>query len=257
MLDDRYKNLEPDVLHLFFEDGKKVSFSPQAILDCAQSAWQNPERFPEEVKKAVDMEACDVCPLKGSVDLCHAIFPILLFLPAFDKHVSYERVTIVMIDGKTKAARVQETSLQEALQPISILCLTNYCELGHKYHELFRGVDPFMSPDELVMCLTMNAFWLANGSKAVGEKRLKELFEELDVTIQCQMKRIGLISSGDAFLNAFVRTHILTKLSYLRGFALVDKAFDAYRATLPQELIPGQLSSSQAPASSLGALLSS
>lgn len=246
MLDDRYANLEPDVLHLFFENGEKITFSPEQILDRAKSAWQSPELFPDEIKGAVEMEACDVCPLKGSVDLCHAIFPILHFLDAFEQHPSYERVTIAMINGETKAVQIQETSVQEALQPISILSLTSYCEVGHKYHELFYGVDPFLSPDEFVIRLAMNAFWLAQGNRELATERLKKLFEELEVTIHCQLKRISLITKGDAFLNAFVRMNILTKRLYARGFALVDKAFEAHRASLPQELIPQSLTSANA-----------
>ena len=243
MLDDRFVNLEPDVLHLFFQDGEKITFCPEKILEYSTNAWQNPELFPDDVKMAVELEACEVCPLKASVDLCHAIFPVLHFYRTFEDHPSHERVTIVMVNGETKAIQIQETALQEALQHISILSLTNYCEVGHKYHELFCGTHPFMAPNEFVTRLTMNAFWLARGNRERAEQKLKNLFDELDVTIHCQMKRIGLISKSDAFLNAFVRTHILTKLSHLRGFARVEGAFENHKASLPQALIPQSLSS--------------
>ncbi len=239
---DRYEDLEPDVLHLFFEDGQRIAFSPQEVLERTRCAWEDPEVFPIEVKKAVELEPCEVCPLKDQVDLCHAIFPILHFAQAFDGRRSYERVTLVMRDSETKTLRIQETSVQEAVQPISILSLTNYCELGHKYHELFYGVMPFLTPNELILRLTMNAFWLADGNREAAEARLKSLFEDLDVTIQCQMERIRLVTKSDAFLNSFVRTHILAKLSHVTGAAVVDKAFEAFRASLPQELIPCQLS---------------
>lgn len=242
MLDDRYENLEPDALHLFFENGEKVTFSPREILESTRIAWQNPQVFSDEVKRAVDLEACEICPLRGSVDLCHAIFPVLHFLHFFERHPSYERVTIVMTDGETRGVRIQETTVQNALLHVSILSLTSYCELGHKYHELFYGVGPFLSPDEVVMRLTMNAFWLSRGNKGLAEKRLKDLFQALDVTTRCQMNRIRLITKGDAFLNAFVRTHILTQLPHVNGFAMVEGAFEAHKASLPQELLPCKLS---------------
>jgi len=217
------------VLYFVFPDQKQIEFSSAHVRAFAKDYLDSPAHVPDNVREAVDFQRCSVCPHVHEPGYCHALFPALSIFEAIDKYTSSEEVEVFYLDPFSNCLIAKDTSLQDALQCISILSLTQYCELGRRYHDYFLMVTPFMSASEMASRIYLNAFWLFDGDKERTKAQIKKFIEELRITIDCQVKRMRLISKNDAFLNAFAMTHILTDLMKLDMFEVVRLNFKEHQ----------------------------
>jgi hypothetical protein len=174
----------------------------------------DPALIPESVREAAFYKPCDVCPQRESVDICHAIMPVLPFLRDLDRYMSYDRVTAVYREVDSDVLAVVDTSMQEALKFICILSVMQYCEIGQKYDGYFRGVNPLIPATSIANSVYRNIFFEANGDDARIAKIIREMRDALMHTTRCQMRRIELVCKHDAFLNAYVSTYVVIQLLF-------------------------------------------
>lgn len=217
------------VMYLLFDDQKRLEFSSENIRAFAKELLDSPERVPDNVRKATDFQRCSVCPYAHEEGYCHALYPSLTFFDIVDKHSSHEQVRAFYLDPASNCLIIKKTSLQNALQYVSILSLIHYCEFGRKYHEYFYNVNPLMNSSDIISRIYLNAFWLYDGHKHQTIEKLKEFSDSLRITIDCQVKRLRLISKNDAFVNAFVVTHILTDMLQMDPEEEVKNGFDGFK----------------------------
>lgn len=136
--------------------------------------------------------------------------PTLPFFDDIDRYVSYDRVTAVYRDSEEATLIVSETTMANALQFVTILSLTSYCEVGKAYEPFFKGVNPLMPLDKIGKAVFQNIYLAAKGNIKQAQKMVTKMSEEILHVAQCQTKRLRLISNRDAFLNAYVNTELIT-----------------------------------------------
>jgi len=197
-------------LYLVFSDGKRIEFSFENVRTFAGQYLDSPKHIPDHVRHAVDFQRCCVCPEAGEAGYCHALAPYLTIFDKVDKYPSYEQVQAFYLDPATNNLSFKKTSLQNALQYVSMLSVIDYCEFGRQYRDYFFMVTPLMKMADIAMRIYLNAFWLCGGDKEQTALRLRKFSGVLAITIDCQVKRLRLISRSDSVLNAFVLTHVLT-----------------------------------------------
>jgi hypothetical protein len=195
-------------LYLLFPDGTTLALTPELIAARAQALLSDPIRIAPQVKDAQSFQLCDVCPKRGSGDTCHAIRPILAFWENIDQYFSYDQVTAVYRDAGSGTITVAETTLQRALQYLSILSLLYYCETGKKYWPYFYGVHPLMDTEDVVARVYLNMFSASGGDAGKTRALVSAFHDEISTTTRCQMERIKLFCSHDAFLNALILTQL-------------------------------------------------
>lgn len=217
------------VLYLVFPDRKRIEFSSENIRTFAKKYLDSPDHVPDNVRKAVDFQRCSVCPYLHEAGYCHALFPTLSIFDVIDNYPSYEKVQAYYLDPLSNCLFSKDTSLQDALQYVSILSLVNYCELGRRYHDYFFMVNPLMRSSDIATRIFLNAFWIFDGDKERTITELKKFIDEFRVTIMCQVNRMRLICKNDAFLNAFAMTHVLTDLIKLDMIELVKHGFNEHK----------------------------
>lgn len=212
-------DLRPDVLCVTFRDGRRVEFSPAQVRTFATEFLDSAEHVPDSVRRAAEFQRCSICPHAGEPGYCHALFPSLTVLASFDRYPSYEPVEVSYWDPALDGSTSKKTSLQKAMHGVSILSLTEYCEFGRRYRDLFLHVNPLMKLAAVASRIYLNAFWLSGGDPVATAECLKGLTDGLQVTIRCQLKRLRLICKSDSFQNAFASTHVLADLleTNLRG----------------------------------------
>jgi len=208
-------DFKPGVLYLLFPDQKRIEFSSENVCAFAKEYLDSPEHVPDSVRGALDFQRCLVCPQAHQEGYCHALYPYLTIFDEVDKYSSHQQVQVFYLDPVSDCLSVKKTSLQAALQYVSILSVINYCEFGRKYQDYFYMVTPLMKTADIALRVYLNTFWLFGGNKERTMKQLKMFADVLDVTIDCQIKRLRLISKNDAIVNAFILTHVLTEA--LRG----------------------------------------
>lgn len=199
-------------LYLVMPDGERVVLTRKVIEQRTQALLDDPEALSPETRAAADYQPCDICPERDTAEICHAILTTLPFLDEIDRYMSYDRVTAIFRDPETHMLMLSETSMQEALQYISILSLVHYCEVGRKYSQFFEGINPLMPQLQIAAAVFRNMYMACQGDLQRISDTLQKMQEELMQTTQCQVKRLRLISKRDAFLNAFVATQSTTEL---------------------------------------------
>lgn len=222
-------NFKEGVLYIVLPDQKPIEFSSQNVRAFAKEYLDSPDHVPDNVRKALDFQRCSICPCFDELGYCHALYPTLSIFELIDKYPSFEQVRVFYLDPLSNCLFVKNTSLQDALQYVSILSLINYCELGRKYHDYFFNVTPLMKPSEIASHIYMNAFWLFGGDRERTIDQVKKFIEELRITIICQVKRLRLICKNDAFLNSFAMTHVLTDLLKLDMVEVVNLSFKEHQ----------------------------
>jgi hypothetical protein len=195
-------------LYLLFPDGTSLALTHGTIEARSAAILSNPEKIPPKVKASAAFQLCDICPKKGSGDTCHAIRPILAFWENIDQYFSYDEVTAVYRDAASGTIIVAETTLQHALQYLSILSLMYYCETGKKYWKYFYGVHPLMETDDVVVRVYLNMFYANGGNLEKTRALITTFHDEISTTTRCQMDRIRLFCTHDAFFNALVLTQL-------------------------------------------------
>lgn len=220
-------------LYLIFPDGKSLTLTHSMIEERSAAILANPELIPQHVKDAEEFQLCSICPKHGTPgETCHAIRPILAFWENIDEHLSYTQVTAVYRGSSPNEVMIAETTMQRALQYLSIMSLMYYCETGKKYWKYFYGVHPLMSTEDVVIRVYMNMFWMCEGNIEKTRALITKFHDEITTTTRCQLGRIRLFCKHDAFLNALVLTQLASEFLAMnaedvirRHVASFDKSF--------------------------------
>ena len=199
-------------LYLIFDDGTRIALTRENVEQITEDYWKDSSKIPAEVKNAVAFKRCDFCPLKGDHHICDALRPILPLLETLDKHNSFDEVTAVYKWDDHGLYHVSHTTMQRALRYISNLSLMEYCRTGIKFHKYFNGTIPISGTDEMVNRIYLNIYWIHQGDQETIDRVINELKKDMTMAVENQVRRLRLISKNDAFLNAFVLTHMITEV---------------------------------------------
>jgi hypothetical protein len=223
-------------LYLFFPDGTSLALTRPLIEARAAAILSNPAKIPLRIKEAEEFQLCTICPKRNNIDggdTCHAIRPILAFWENVDQHFSHDEVTAEYWDADSGLIISAETTMQRALQFLSILSLMYYCEVGKQYWRYLYGVHPLMETDDVVARVYQNMFW-ANGGDVLKTRALITAFhDEITTTTHCQMERIRLFCSHDAFLNALILTQLAAEFLAMDAERTVRQRVEGFDKLLP------------------------
>jgi len=203
-------NYEQPGLYLTLKDSTGLVFTRENIEKVTTEYWTRPDKIPPNVKKAVEFQRCAFCPLKGKEDFCDALRPVLPLLNVVDRYNSFEEVIAVYKGDEKELCHVSHTTMQRALRYVSNLSLMGYCQVGRKYRKYFFGIIPILGTEEIANRLYLNMYWIHKGNKESIDQVISKLNAEITITTRNQMERLRLICKNDAFLNAFVLTHLIT-----------------------------------------------
>lgn len=193
-------------LYLRGENGVRLDLTNRRIHAEALRCLNDPTVLPPEMKAAAEYAPCPVCPARNSAKICHALAPTLPFMQTVDRFHSHDRVTAVFRPNRSPVLEVTECDIQCALQAVTILSLTDYCEVGLRYARFFDGVSPLISAERLASQVMRNVYWYCQGDLDALRKAMARFEGDLRVTIHCQINRLRLVCKRDAFVNAFIRT---------------------------------------------------
>jgi hypothetical protein len=202
-------------LYLLWPDGSRIELTRCAVEEAARAMLDDPARIPPRVRAASEYQPCDICPHRETAVICSAIMPALPYVEEIDRYLSYDAVTAVSRGARDGHLRVAETTMQQALQFVSILSLTSWCEVGRKYGALFEGIDPLTPAEEIAVTMLQRLHLEHRGDLAAVSAVAGVMQEELLHTTRCQLARLRLISWGDALPNAFVAAHATAELLFL------------------------------------------
>jgi hypothetical protein len=198
-------------MYLHFTDGGLIDLSKNQVRSLAEEYWNNPSKLPPHIRQDDAFRTCDVCPFKGQNVFCSAMKPLLPFLEEIEQFNSYDRVTAVYVK-KQGLAYVSETNMQSALQYVTNMAIFEYCEDAKQYNVYFQGIEPFMELSEAVLRLFLNIYWLNRGDGEKVRTVIEEMRHAVTVTSKNCVGRLNLMCKSDAFINAYVKTHILSEL---------------------------------------------
>jgi len=210
----RLSNYEQPGLYLTLKDSTRLVLTMENIEKVTTEYWVNPDKIPPDARKAVEFQRCGFCPLKGTDDFCDALRPILPLLDVADKYNSFDEVTAIYKGDEEGLCHVSHTTMQRAFTYISNLSLIGYCQVGRKYRKYFSGIVPIMETQEIANRLYLNMYWIHEGNRETVDQLVSKLNEEVTITTRNQMNRLRLICKNDAFLNAFVLTHLVTDVLF-------------------------------------------
>ncbi len=199
--------MEPG-LHLEFPDGERLALTPDHIQERALALLADPAKIPLDVQEAEAFQLCTICPQRGTGDTCHAIRPVLAVWEVFDRYASYDPVKAIYCSHADGTVVSAETTVQRALQYVSVLCVMYDCEVGKKYWKYFYGVHPLMATEGLVVRIYLNMFWACGGDKARTQNLIEQFHREITITTKCQMDRIRLFCKNDSLVNALILTEL-------------------------------------------------
>ncbi len=197
-------------LYLLLPDGERIVLTRSAIEEKTRALLDGPNAIPARIRAASDYQLCDTCPERDTSEICHAIIPSLAFFDNIDRFRSHSHVVAVYRDEDNDTLIISETTMQAALQFVTILSVTDYCELGQQYGRFFKGVNPLMPINMIGRAVFLNILHELRGSVEKMQTMIARMSEDLLNAAKCQIKRISLISSRDAFQNAFVNTELIT-----------------------------------------------
>ena len=230
-------DLEPsdftEGLHLLFPDGHSFSLTFQRIEELSRAILADPTKIPPEIRKAEVFQLCEICPKRESGDTCHAIRPVLALWDQFENYVSFDRVTAVYRSAGSHNIIVADTTMQRALQYVSVLSLLYYCEVGRTYWRYFHGVHPLMTTDELVARVYMNMFWSSAGNLDETRKLATRFHADITTTTSCQMARVRLFCHTDSFLNALILTQVASEFLVSDVEQSIQRQLDDFERALP------------------------
>ena len=203
-------------LSLLFDDGHEVDLTYDTVHVAAKKLEQDFDAIPADRRAAAEFSPCRVCPARETVVMCHALPAILPFLDALNPYRSHLPLTVVYVERDTKDGdgmlHMRRTTLQRALQYIAMESVLGYCEVGRLYFKYFSGIIPFASAETIAERIYANVMLIEHGNQAAVAAIIDSMREHLAVTIQCQIKRVRLVSQSDVFVNAFVNLHMVLEL---------------------------------------------
>jgi len=210
----RLSDHEQPGLYLTLKDSIKLSLTREHIEKVTNEYWRDPDKIPPSVKAAVEFQRCPFCPLKTKRDFCDALRPILPLLDVVDNYCSYDEVIAVYKGDDKELCHLSFATMQRVLRYISTLSLIEYCQVGKKYRQYFHETIPVMGTNEIVNRIYLNMFWIHKGDRVIIDQVISTMNSEITITTQNQTERLRLICKNDAFLNAFVLTHMITEMLY-------------------------------------------
>jgi len=205
-------NFVDEGLYLLFPDATRIDLTNKNIQSTSEKFWQDTSKITPEMKKAIDFQKCAFCPRKNKEDICDAIRPVLPFLDKIDKYISFDEVTVVYKSSQDNMLHTKQTTMQEAIQYVSILSLMRYNMILRKYWKYYYGISPLMRGKEVACRIYINMYWQHKGRKEEIDKTIAQFNEELRVSSANQVKRLSLVCKNDVFLNAFGSTPIASEL---------------------------------------------
>jgi hypothetical protein len=149
----------------------------------------------------------------------------------FDGYVSHDRVRAIYRSGTGGLVVSADTTMQRALQYLSVLSILYYCEMGRKYWRYFHGVHPLMSTEDVVVRVYLNMFWACKGDVDRTRALIGTFHDEITTTTRCQMERIRLFYHSDAFLNALILTQVASEFLAMDVESLVKRHFDDFEGS--------------------------
>lgn len=210
---DRYKEAG---LTIFFDDGQVVDLTYRAVNAAAERLEHDQDAIPADRRSAAEFLPCKVCPARHTAAMCHALPAILPFLDELNPHKSYKHVYALYVEKgdeqNSPVLHASSTSLQRALHFVAMQSVLSFCEIGRLYRRFFSGVIPFSSSETIAERIYANVMLDNNGRLEEVEKTLQSMRADLTVTMQCQIKRVYLVTRSDAFANAFVNLHLALQL---------------------------------------------
>lgn len=195
-------------LYLIFGDSSQLALTRENIKKTTDEYWNNPDKIPPAVKNAVEFQRCPFCPLKGRDDFCDALRPILPLLDIVDRYMSYDKVTAIYKGDNQNLIHFAETTLQGALKYLSIISLTQYCQVGRKYWKYYVGIMPLTGVEESSLQMYLNIYWNLKGNQKEIHRLIAQFSEQIRITSENQVKRLNMICKKDGFVNAFINAQI-------------------------------------------------
>ena len=211
-------------MYLNFADGRLLDLSKENVHRLADEYWNNPSKLPPHVRQDDAFKTCSVCPFKGQSVFCSAIKPLLPFLEEMDRFNSYDNVTAVYVKRKG-LVDVCETNMQNALQYVTNMATFEYCEDAKQYRIYFQGIEPFMGMKEALSRLFLNIYWLNKGDWKKVYTVIEEMRYAVTVISKNCVERLNLMCNSDAFVNAYVKTHILADMLGVNFDETLEKYF--------------------------------
>jgi len=222
-------------LYLLLPDSTTLEFTKKNIENVTEKFWQDPSKITPEIRKAVDFQKCYFCPHRNTQDICDSIRPVLPFLDIVDKHVSFDKVVAVFKEKQDGLLHVKETTMQQALQYVSILSLLRYNLILKKYWKYYYGIIPLVGGEEVASRVYLNMYWLHRGNQEEINKVITRFREELKISSENQVKRLNLVCKNDAFMNAFVKTQLVTEFLTMNIDNILTKSFAEFeKSTSPR-----------------------
>jgi hypothetical protein len=211
-------------MYLHFADGGFLDFSKDQVRNLAEEYWNNPSKLPPHIRENDAFKTCTVCPFTGQSVFCSAMKPLLPFLEKIDRFNSYDKVIAVYVK-KEGLEYVSETNMQRALQYVTNMAIFEYCEDAKQYHIYFQGIEPLMDMSEAVSLLFLNIYWLNKGDRNKVISKINDMRHAVTVTSKSCVNRLNLMCKSDAFVNAYVRTHMLAEMLHIN---IVDALLEKY-----------------------------
>lgn len=202
-------------LSLLFDDGRILRLTEDVVHAAARRLENDMSALPPEIRDEQDFKPCAVCPERDTAAMCHALPAIVPFLEELRDYNSFNEVTALFVEQSADGEYImhlRRTTLQRALQYIAIQSVLYYCETGRLYYKYFSGVIPFTSAEDIAERIYANIMLEQNGDKAAVAGIIETMRENLMITMQCQIKRVRLVSHTDVFMNAFVNLHLVLEL---------------------------------------------
>jgi hypothetical protein len=204
-----------DGLHLYCANGDYLNLSCDNIKQLADEWWNNPEKIPEHIRQNDHFKTCEVCPYRGKNVFCSAMKPLLPFLEALNKFSSYDTATAIYVkDGILICA--SDVPMQNALQYVVNLALFEYCEDAKQFRKYFQGITPFMAADEVARIIFQNVYCQYKGDKDKVQAEIEKMNYDITNTTTSCVKRLNVLCSSDAFMNAYIGTQATVALMLAR-----------------------------------------
>ena len=211
-LQDLFEGQQHNGLFVLFDNGDKIDLTEPNVRKAADDLEEQLPSMPPETRTATELEPCAVCPARDTAAICHALPAIIPFLNELRLSKSFDQVTAIFIDeheNHQKIYHICRTSMQRALQYVAIQSVLYYCEIGKSYHKYFGGVIPFSPAEDIAERIYANIMLEQNGNHDAVLQIIEGMRTNLSTTMQCQLKRVRLVSKNDVFLNAFVNLHLV------------------------------------------------
>ncbi|MBU1124565.1 MAG: hypothetical protein KKC84_00895 [Candidatus Omnitrophica bacterium] len=215
-------------LYLLFSDSTRIELTKKNIENSSDAFWQDPSRITPAMKKAIDFQKCPFCPRKNKEDICDAIRPVLPFLDKIDKYLSFDEVTAVYKSSQDGMVHVKQTTMQKALQYVSILSLLRYNLILRRYWKYYYGAIPLMDGREVAAKVYINMYWYHKGNKEELDRTIAQFKEELTISSENQVKRMNLVCKNDVFMNAFVNTQVVSEFLTMDIEDTLKKTFENF-----------------------------